>query len=944
MTVFTKLGVEIASPVTAAGLPRPVDNHDMQVWMTETESVINAFTSNGGLIYDTRANLYADLAHGANTQAWVIGDATVAYNGIYRKAGASGAGSWSRIADLPYSFIRLTDVGAGTANAIAATSTIPLPSAPYGALLMMNVFEANTGAVTVAVNGATAKPLVTNSGGAMASGYLTAGMLAAFVDDGTNYRLLSDVASAAIQAAAEAAQAAAAASAAAAATSAAEAAASAASAEVQNRMRHFQTLTALKAIADTEFTNGEFVMVWGRATAGDGCDGRYRYHSADMSSTFIRQTISVLTGEIDAGTDKINKTAHGLWTGQACIVDGGDGLTANTVVYYIRGRLPNEITLHPSFVDAVENTNAVDITGATAFSMKVLADPDQAALVVLDGKALDGSEGGFIHRDVGKHRKWRVEWFPSSGPDDTDQIMRAVLAAGEGKRVKFHEDTLAISDRDGDNVCLWRLSGQKWQGVDRETSIVQLSSLVTDVQYVVRDADGAEYCSFEDLCFDGNRDNITPGVGVDLYSDFNLIVGPDGGAHNRWRRLKLINSWGRTLQTGFEAGSNNTTDSIVDDVIVRNAGTKAISLTENVGGIVMNCDVEVNAYTVAENPAGTSAGSGSCFESSACQDVTFENNRGNQVGATVKGPGIRIINGGSNVKAFKNWIEGASYLGFIQNCDDVEFAHNTGRNINGNAILISDDDTANPTDGCERIRVHHNKITDPTGAYVVITANKNGYDVAVEASIYENDFIKVSGTPTHGIYNNGVAAPATGGTCVVRQWNNNFVGGVPNEIAGPAAFEILPSPDAGWHIVDQSSVAVSHTGDTSEATLATISVLPHHMGKNGRSRVTAVFAYTNSANNKIPRVRFGGAQAFAATMTTTAQLRVQIEIGNINSTSSQSVQIAGVSSGWGATTTAASGTSINTTAPVALALTGQLANSGETITLVGYVVEAYHEN
>ena len=54
----------------------------------------------------------------------------------------------------------------------------------------------------------------------------------------------------------------------------------------------------------------------------------------------------------------------------------------------------------------------------------------------------------------------------------------------------------------------------------------------------------------------------------------------------------------------------------------------------------------------------------------------------------------------------------------------------------------------------------HNKILCPTGAYVVITANKNGYDVAVEASIYENDFIKVSGTPTHGIYNNGVAAPA----------------------------------------------------------------------------------------------------------------------------------------------------------------------------------------
>lgn len=35
------------------------------------------------------------------TMAWVLGEATVANNGIYRKIGGSGTGSWTRVADLP---------------------------------------------------------------------------------------------------------------------------------------------------------------------------------------------------------------------------------------------------------------------------------------------------------------------------------------------------------------------------------------------------------------------------------------------------------------------------------------------------------------------------------------------------------------------------------------------------------------------------------------------------------------------------------------------------------------------------------------------------------------------------------------------------------------------------------------------------------------------------
>ncbi|WP_404927162.1 hypothetical protein [Mesorhizobium sp. ORM16] len=182
----------------------------LRAWGTWVEGIITAFLSNGGLIYDTKAHMDADLAHGANSSAWVVGDPTVANNGIYRKLGASGAGSWTRVADLPYSYIRATDAGAGTPNAIIATSTIPLPSADGGALINFIVFEANTASpVTVAFNGGAALTIKTSAGNDVVPGGLVAGMVVAGYKSGSTFRLLSDPASAAIQAAAEAAAAAA---------------------------------------------------------------------------------------------------------------------------------------------------------------------------------------------------------------------------------------------------------------------------------------------------------------------------------------------------------------------------------------------------------------------------------------------------------------------------------------------------------------------------------------------------------------------------------------------------------------------------------------------------------------------------------------------------------------------------------------------------------------
>lgn len=78
--------------------------------------------------YPTRAALYADLAWPVDAQGIVWGDVTEAYRGLYRKSGASGAGSWARYADLPLSTVSLSllDAKAPLASpALTGTPTVP---------------------------------------------------------------------------------------------------------------------------------------------------------------------------------------------------------------------------------------------------------------------------------------------------------------------------------------------------------------------------------------------------------------------------------------------------------------------------------------------------------------------------------------------------------------------------------------------------------------------------------------------------------------------------------------------------------------------------------------------------------------------------------------------------------------------------------------------------
>jgi hypothetical protein len=160
--------------------------------------------SAGALIRNSVANLSTLSSPAAGAMAWVIGDATVANNGVYENTGTSGSPTWDRRGPLPFAYINAINVGAGTANAIQVTTAIPIPTEDGAAEILVPIVSANTSAtVTLAINGESPLPVKTQSGGNPSIGGLTGFMKV--IKLSSTWRMMTDQASAAIQSAAEAA-------------------------------------------------------------------------------------------------------------------------------------------------------------------------------------------------------------------------------------------------------------------------------------------------------------------------------------------------------------------------------------------------------------------------------------------------------------------------------------------------------------------------------------------------------------------------------------------------------------------------------------------------------------------------------------------------------------------------------------------------------------------
>lgn len=190
MSLWTRLPVDVFSSVDASGNLRQPDLGQTTTLITEITRVVDSAVSGGNfLLYTTKAALDADLDHDANAAALVMGDST-SNDGIYVKSGASGAGSWTRVSDLPgYSFVKATDNG-GSANAIAATTALPVNETQ---LIVLPIATTNTGSpVTVAFNGGSALTIKTSLNENVQVGALVAGSEMAGYVSGSTFQLITN--------------------------------------------------------------------------------------------------------------------------------------------------------------------------------------------------------------------------------------------------------------------------------------------------------------------------------------------------------------------------------------------------------------------------------------------------------------------------------------------------------------------------------------------------------------------------------------------------------------------------------------------------------------------------------------------------------------------------------------------------------------------------------
>ena len=125
---------------------------------------------------------------------------------------------------------------------------------------------------------------------------------------------------------------------------------------------------------------------------------------------------------------------------------------------------------------------------------------------------------------------------------------------------------------------------------------------------------------------------------------------------------------------------------------------------------------------------------------------------------------------------------------------------------------------------------------------------------------------------------------------------------------------------------------------TAETTLVTLTIPAGLIGSNGKVKMYPLYSMTNNANNKSLRVKLGGSTAFSTVVSNSSQSSALVIIRNIGSESVQKSSTS-VVSGLGNIGIALATLAIDTSVATTITVTGQLANSADTMTLEGFFME-----
>lgn len=148
-------------------------------------------------------------------------------------------------------------------------------------------------------------------------------------------------------------------------------------------------------------------------------------------------------------------------------------------------------------------------------------------------------------------------------------------------------------------------------------------------------------------------------------------------------------------------------------------------------------------------------------------------------------------------------------------------------------------------------------------------------------------------------------------------------------------------------LVAKSGTAVQLLGSvtTSETALATIVIPANALGSAGALRVTTTWSMTTSGNAKEGRLRLGstglgGTSIALVSATTITSARMDSLTRALNATNSQNtISMYPRGTDLLVTQNAGSASTIDMTAAQNLVISGKCANSADTLTLLGYVVE-----
>lgn len=156
------------------------------------------------------------------------------------------------------------------------------------------------------------------------------------------------------------------------------------------------------------------------------------------------------------------------------------------------------------------------------------------------------------------------------------------------------------------------------------------------------------------------------------------------------------------------------------------------------------------------------------------------------------------------------------------------------------------------------------------------------------------------------------------------------------QLIAAADAENYPLISQPVEVLSSSALAASCVSVAFDEILASFTIPAGILGPNSILQIEPLWTFTNSANNKITKVKVGSSTVYSATRTTSVKEGPLVVLANRNSLASQ------IQPYDNAYVTAGSGTpatyTIDFSVAVTVQITGQRANSGDALTLEYYRV------